>query len=139
MDACVPCICFAKMSHTVLLQASFPRNFCRGTLLLKLVRALQDSFLGDLVNEISMQNAATEATYAQAQATAAVQLQVSKDQFIRLTADFDNFRRRTVGTPHTVRLPADTCACLFCMHLQCLSGCSLHALQHESKRNMLCC
>lgn len=65
---------------------------------------MQDSFLGDLVNEISMQNAATEATYAQAQATAAVQLQVSKDQFIRLTADFDNFRRRTVGTLRTVRL-----------------------------------
>lgn len=56
-----------------------------------------DSFLGDLVNEISMQNAATEATYAQAQASAAVQLQVSKDQFLRLNADFDNFRRRTAG------------------------------------------
>lgn len=57
---------------------------------------LQDSFLGDLVNEISMQTAATEATYAAAQATAAQLLQVSKDQYIRLNADFDNFRRRTV-------------------------------------------
>lgn len=61
---------------------------------------LQDSFLGDLVNEISMQNAATEATHAQAQATNASSLKVSKDQFIRLTADFDNFRRRTVRLPH---------------------------------------
>jgi len=57
---------------------------------------LQDSFLGDLVTEISMQTAATEATYAAAQATAAQLLQVSKDQYIRLNADFDNFRRRTV-------------------------------------------
>ena len=57
---------------------------------------LQDSFLGDLVNEISMQTAATEATYAAAQATAAQSLQVSKDQYIRLNADFDNFRRRAV-------------------------------------------
>ena len=60
------------------------------------MHALQDSFLGDLVNEISMQNAATEATHAQAQAASAAKLQVSKDQLIRLTADFDNFRRRTV-------------------------------------------
>ncbi|DBA78448.1 hypothetical protein WJX79_008362 [Trebouxia sp. C0005] len=56
-----------------------------------------DSFLGDLVNEISMQTAATEATYAAAQATAAQLLQISKDQYIRLNADFDNFRRRTAG------------------------------------------
>lgn len=73
-------------------------------MLLRLVHSLQDSFLGDLVNEISMQNAATEATYAQAQASAAVQLQVSKDQFLRLNADFDNFRRRTVGICHALRL-----------------------------------
>ena len=86
--------------------------------LLKFVHPLQDSFLGDLVNEISMQNAATEATYAQAQATAAVQLQVSKDQFIRLTADFDNYRRRTVGTLHNVGLSTVySCACLSCMPL----------------------
>lgn len=57
---------------------------------------MQDSFLGDLVSEISMQTAATEATYAAAQATATAALQISKDQYIRLNADFDNFRRRTV-------------------------------------------
>lgn len=51
-----------------------------------------------------MQNAATEATYAQAQTSAAVQLQVSKDQFLRLNADFDNFRRRTVHICYTFRL-----------------------------------
>ncbi|KAL3162189.1 G1/S-specific cyclin-E1 [Trebouxia sp. C0010 RCD-2024] len=56
-----------------------------------------DSFLGELVNEISMQNAATEATHAQAQAAATDKLQLSKDQFIRLNADFDNYRRRTAG------------------------------------------
>ena len=61
-----------------------------------LVPVLQDTFLGDLVDEISMQTAATEAAYAAAQATAAQLLQVSKDQYIRLNADFDNFRRRTV-------------------------------------------
>ncbi len=48
------------------------------------------------MTELSMQTAATEATYAAAQATAAQSLQVSKDQYIRLNADFDNFRRRTV-------------------------------------------
>ena len=59
---------------------------------------LQDSFLGELVEEFSMQMAATEATHAQAQVAAATALQVSKDQYIRLNADFDNFRRRTVST-----------------------------------------
>ena len=85
-------------------------------LLLNLMRAMQDSFLGDLVNEISMQNAATEATYTQAQAAAVTQLQVTKDRLIRLTADFDNFRRRTVGSLNLVRLPTVyTCACLSCL------------------------
>ena len=58
---------------------------------------LQDSFLGELVDEFSMQMAATEATHAQAQVAAATALQVSKDQYIRLNADFENFRRRTVS------------------------------------------
>ena len=105
------------VSHCAAPSFLFTSHLCC-TLLVKLARAMQDSFLGDLVNEISMQNAATEATYAQAQTTAAVQLQVSKDQFIRLTADFDNFRRRTVGTFHTVRLQtvSHMPACPACIH-----------------------
>lgn len=77
----------------------------------------QDSFLGDLVNEISMQTAATEATYAQAQSAAATALQISKDQYIRLNADFDNFRRRTVR----------------CMQQNVTLPVCIHPMQHQTQ------
>ncbi len=95
---------------------------------------LQDSFLGDLVNEISMQTAATEATYAAAQATAAQLLQVSKDQYIRLNADFDNFRRRTVRYQaalfkHDIHSFQSQCCKLTVLNMLCPA--KLRHLEHQ--------
>ena len=90
---------------------------------------MQDSFLGDLVSEISMQTAATEATYAAAQATATTALQISKDQYIRLNADFDNFRRRTVDCTTAACSPVVHDLVMHARHVQqCFgSSCKLAA------------
>jgi len=72
---------------------------------------LQDSFLGDLVTEISMQTAATEATYAAAQATAAQLLQVSKDQYILFKHDIQSLpmpMRQADSAEHIVHSQASS-------------------------------
>ena len=80
----------------------------------------QDKFLGELVEEMSLQIAATEATQAAAKITAATALQVSKDQYIRLNADFDNFRRRSVRPqPICMHSQHVLSACRFCRQTPC--------------------